>query len=63
VPQDRGPLAAAIAAGILTLGYAAGGYFRVFSGLVILAVLLIPGPGGRSMLAGILDFVTERLGG
>lgn len=53
---------AALAAGLLAWGYAAGGYLRTLSGLVILAVLLKPGAGG-SLLAQGADRIRRTLEG
>jgi hypothetical protein len=57
------PWRALLAAGIVGFLYTLGGYAQMLAGLITLAVLLTPGPNGRSMLAGLLDYVTSKLQG
>lgn len=54
---------AVLAAGIVAGLYAAGRPYRTVAGLVVLAVLLAPGPNGQGVLSGLIGYVTGALRG
>jgi hypothetical protein len=52
---------AALAAGIVAFAWTAGGLPRQIASVVVLAVLLKPGPSGDSVAAGLLKFTAAKL--
>lgn len=59
--KDPGPIAALTVALIVAALYSQGGVFQVFAGLILLAVLLTPVDGQRSLLQGMLEYLNEIL--
>jgi hypothetical protein len=62
-PHRAGLGQALVASLLVGALYASGGWARAFAGLILLAILLSPGPGGKSVLAGLLDIVSRTLEG
>ncbi len=56
-----GAFPAVLAAGIVAWLFTLGGIAQVFAALLLFSILLTPGPGGRSLLAGLLEFLTGIL--
>lgn len=61
--RGGGALGAILAAAIITYLYSEGGYLRALAGLVLLAVLITPNASGTSMLAGLLNWLSQLLKG
>lgn len=58
-----GAFPAILAAGVVAWLYTLGGIAQIFAALLLFALLLTPGPGGVSLLAGLVNFVTSILTG
>lgn len=58
-----GAFPAVLAAGVVAWLFTLGGIAQVFAALLLFALLLTPGPGGVSLLEGLIKFATGILQG
>jgi hypothetical protein len=61
--RDPGPFAAILAAVLVGAAYAQGGVLRLLALAVLIAVLIAPGPGGASVLRGLIGYINDKLAG